>query len=139
MAVPSSPTARLFYRAAFDRLEEADVLGTAGYPTGAVYLGGYAVECGLKALVLSSVPASRQAAVEATFRGVRGHDLRWLRREYLRLGGAKPPTQTEADLDEVGTWTTGLRYSPGRVDEGTAKRFLAASRRLLEWADRRLI
>ena len=53
MAVPGSSDARLYYRCAFQRYEESQVLIEAGYTTGAVYLAGYGIECILKALVLN--------------------------------------------------------------------------------------
>jgi hypothetical protein len=45
MAIPSSSDARLYYRCAFQRYEEADGLFRAEYATGAVYLAGYGIEC----------------------------------------------------------------------------------------------
>lgn len=53
MAVRRSKYVAQFLRAAGARLDEAVVLRTQGYSLGAVYLVGYAVECGLKALILS--------------------------------------------------------------------------------------
>ena len=138
MAVPKSRRARLFYRAAFGRLEEAGVLRDRGYPTGAVYLAGYAVECGLKALILAGVPARRRTAAEATFKGNRAHDFRWLLQDYRLRGGAGPPVEIRAALDAVDFWSTSLRYSPGKIAESEAKKFLAAASRLLQWVDGRL-
>lgn len=58
MTIPSSSDARLFYRCAYLRFEEAQVLMRAGYTTGAVYLAGYSVECMLKAMAPRPLPAS---------------------------------------------------------------------------------
>ncbi len=69
MAIPSSRDARLFYRCAFQRYEEAGVLLEAGYTTGAIYLAGYGIECILKSLVLMAVPADNQADVMKSFGG----------------------------------------------------------------------
>ena len=138
MATPKSRRARLFYRAAFGRLEEAGVLRDRGYPTGAVCLAGYAVECGLKALILAGVPARRRTAAEATFKGNRAHSFVWLRKEYRRTGGAAFPPEIEAAFAEVDAWATNLRYSPTQLPAKRADRFLAAAGRLLDWADGRL-
>ena len=55
MAVPASSEARLYYRCAFQRQEDAQILLRADRTTGAVYLAGYGRECILKALVLSAL------------------------------------------------------------------------------------
>ena len=71
MAIPASPDARLYYRCAFQRYEEAEILFEAGYTTGAVYLAGYGVECVLKALVLTVVPPNARSDALRSFRGAR--------------------------------------------------------------------
>jgi hypothetical protein len=45
MAVPASSEARLYYRCAFQRQEDAQILLRADRTTGAVYLAGYAIGC----------------------------------------------------------------------------------------------
>ena len=108
------------------------------YPTGAIYLAGYGVECMLKALILTATPAAKEADVESTFRGNRGHDLIWLRNVYINAGGARPPKEILKDFDVVDGWATDLRYSPIVAEAAEAKRFLAAVGRLLQWASGRL-
>ena len=136
MAVPGDREARLFYRAAEERLAEAGVLLAAGHPTGAVYLAGYAVECGWKALLLASVPAGKRAAVRATFRGNAGHDLRGLRRRYA-AGNPPPPGEVQAALDITQDWETPLSYEPARYDRRDAAAFVAAARQIFDWIDGR--
>lgn len=60
---------RLFLNVAKARLEEAGHLRESDYTMGAVYLAGYAVECGLKALVLACWDEHEQPDVIAGFRG----------------------------------------------------------------------
>ena len=72
MATPSSKESRLFYRCAKQRYEEAQILLEAGRPTGAVYLAGYGIECMLKALVISMVPARSSAWRTTIFPGKSG-------------------------------------------------------------------
>jgi hypothetical protein len=91
MALPGSREARSFYRVAQQRLEDAQVLLGGERTTGAVYLAGYAVECALKALLLSSLaPGARQTMV-ASFRGAKAHDFEWLSGEYRKSGGSHFP------------------------------------------------
>ena len=61
MALPKDPDARLYYRSAFQWLDDAEfVLKTGKRTRAAVYLGGYTVECLLKALVLSAVSRKKR-------------------------------------------------------------------------------
>src|SRR5690349_6619004 len=93
MAIPASGDARLYYRAAFQRYEEAEVLADAGYTTGAIYLAGYGIECILKALVLMAIPAGARPDMLKSFRGSRAHEYEWLRSLYLTNGGARFPRE----------------------------------------------
>ena len=52
MPIPTSSNARLFYRAAKERFEDAELLLSLNRTTGAVYLAGYSVECIIKSLIL---------------------------------------------------------------------------------------
>ncbi len=79
MAIPGSADARRFYRSAFRRFEEANVLLAAGFSMGAVYLAGYAVECILKSLILEAAHAPDRAGILESFRGGKAHDFGWLR------------------------------------------------------------
>ena len=91
MGIPSSSEARRFYRCALQRYEEARVLRKADLTTGAVYLGGYAIECALKALILDAVPRAKRTDTLSSFRGNLAHDYEWLRYKYRSLGGASFP------------------------------------------------
>ena len=75
MAIPGNRNARLFYRAAFQRLDDAQFLKDAARTTAAVYLAGYSVECIIKALILSVVPEAQHSEVLVLFRGARAHDF----------------------------------------------------------------
>jgi hypothetical protein len=138
MAVPGSQDARLFYRCAFQRYEEAEVRRQAAYTTGAVYLAGYGIECILKALVLMAVPANTRAAALKSFRGSRAHDYEWLRSIYLTNGGARFPPEITRHFPLVNDWSTDLRYSPRSVRLEEAEAFMAAALAIIQWADGRL-
>lgn len=93
MSLPSAHKARPFYRAALQRLDEARFILDKGQRTNAaVYLVGYGVECILKALLISSLPASKHDQVIKAFRERgQGHSYDWLKHEYISAGGAPLP------------------------------------------------
>jgi hypothetical protein len=138
MSLPASPIPRRFYRVAFQRLEEADVLSNAGYHIGAVYLAGYAVECMLKSLILDATPEQNHEEVEAEFRGQRAHQYEWLRDRYAQTNAPGLPSKVNESLVFVSTWETTLRYKPGMGNPRDADRFLTEVASILEWADSRI-
>ncbi len=138
MALPQAFEARGFYRSAYQRFEDAEILLNQDRTTGAVYLAGYSVECMLKALILSSVSALERVEVLATFRGRIAHDFEWLRNRYVSLTGAMIPADVARDLTFVNTWTTDLRYMAGSLRKDEAETFLITANRIIQWADGRL-
>jgi HEPN domain len=138
MALPSSSDARLYYRCAFQRYEEAEVLFRADYTTGAVYLAGYGVECILKALVLMSVRPSTRPDMMKSFRGGKAHEYEWLRTLYLTNGGSRFPAEITRHFTLVNDWSTDLRYTPRSVRADEAEAFLVAAVAIIRWADGRL-
>jgi HEPN domain-containing protein len=137
MAIPASSEARGFYRCAFQRYEEAEVLFKAEYTTGAVYLAGYGIECILKALVLMSVPAAARTEMLRSFRGREGHSLESLRSRYRMNGGARFPGEITEHFTLVNDWSTDLRYTPRSVRRSEAEVFLQAAAAIIRWADGR--
>lgn len=138
MAAPRSKEARLFYRCAYQRLEEAKFLLGNQMNTAAVYLGGYSIECMLKALILDNVSASKRRAVLEGFRGRVAHDFRWLRQQYYAAGGALPPREVVLQLNVANAWSTDLRYEPRPIESADAASFVAAADGILRWAQGRL-
>lgn len=138
MAIPNSSDARLYYRCAFRRYEEAEVLFKADYTTGAVYLAGYGIECILKALVLTAVSVGDRHDMLKSFRGNKAHDYEWLRSLYLMNGGSRLPRDVAQHFTLVNDWSTDLRYTPYSVRTVEAEAFLAAAVAIIRWADGRL-
>ena len=138
MAIPSSSDARLYYRCAFQRYEEAEVLLRVGYTTGAVYLAGYGIECILKALVLVGVSAGARPDTLKSFRGGKAHEYEWLRSLYLTNGGARFPREITRHFTLVSDWSTDLRYTPRSVRPEEADAFLTAAVAIIRWADGRI-
>lgn len=140
MPMPRSRDARLYYRCAMQRFEDAKVLQVAGdrHSTGAVYLAGYSVECIVKAAILNEVSSRRRGAVLRTFSGSHAHDYEWLRTIYLTNGGARFPRQINRHFTLVSNWSTELRYNPKSVGGDEARSFLESAGAIIAWADGRL-
>src|SRR5690348_4762779 len=101
MGVPGSKEARLYYRCAFHRTEDAQILVRAGRTTGAVYLAGYGIECILKAMILSDLTPAKRRMMLQSFRGGSTHDYEWLRTQLILNGGARFPREVNRDFTLV--------------------------------------
>ncbi len=137
---PTPDCAKRFYRVAAQRLPEARWVLTASdgaYTTLAVYVGGYAVECALKAVLLARTPKTRHARVKDDFRGKVGHNFDSLR-AHLVACGVTIPVEVSRQLAKVNWWTTDLRYEPSRLNFATAEAFLSAAEVVVEWSKRSL-
>lgn len=134
--MPASNEARVFYRCALMRCDDAAILLNAGQTTGAVYLAGYAVECTLKALVLSRVTAAQRSEVLKLFRGHLAHDYEWLRTLYRAKGGAPFPREITEALTLVGDWSTDLRYLPRTLKDHEARSFVDTAKMIVAWAEK---
>jgi HEPN domain-containing protein len=134
VATPADPDARRYYRAAFQRLEDAQFMLDIGRrSTAAVYLGGYCIEFLLKALILSHTSGKRRQALAAR---LRTHSIEGLRRMYAEVSGGVPDVVAQ-DLSKLRAWDSQLRYEPGTIKIEDAEEFLAAVERVSEWADGR--
>jgi HEPN domain len=138
MGVPSSIEARLFYRCAIQRFEEAQILLRSDRTTGAVYLAGYGIEWILKSLILSVVAPGRTVSVLQSFRGHRAHDYEWLRQQYFDNKGPDFPREINVHFTLVSDWSTNLRYIPGKMEVGDAEDFLVAADAIIQFVIGRL-
>jgi HEPN domain-containing protein len=121
------------------RLDEARlILDRLTLYAAAQYLGGYAVECMLKALVISRPTAvERSRSSQDIMRWMKnefGHDLNKLRKEASRRGAQLPPSEAKEFLF-VSTWDPQSRYDPGPGNPTDAERFLAGAEKFVKWAD----
>ena len=136
---------RLFLRTAAERLTDAEALyqsdryGGAVYlgGCGAVYLGGYVAECGLKAMLLAAVPRYGEGEVLASFRGAAAHSLYRLRGRYLNSRGAQFPAEVQRDFAVLADWTVDLRYNRSHVSGADAKAFLRRAATFLRFCESR--
>lgn len=127
MSMPRDINARKYHRVAYQRLEDGVLLQNKLHRSNAaIYMTGYAVECILKALLLSSTPPRAQAPLLNSFRGAMGHDLMRLRSE-LGQCGISIPAHVKDELLYVSSWSTDLRYDPSPGKEKEARRFIHAT------------
>jgi hypothetical protein len=136
--MPQDRDAVRYWRVAFKRLGEAELLLTKlALPVAATYLGGYAVECILKALILERTPRGQRAEAMRALKEDYGHNLRRLRVGVLERG-AHPPRDVMRELLLVSTWSPEMRYDPKPGDVKTSARFMAAVKTVVAWADGRM-
>ena len=129
-----SPEIKKFFRVAAQRFEDAEYLFKGERYAASFYLGGYAVECSLKALILSRVPRTRQKEVAGTFRGGEWHKFEKFKKEYIDRGGPQFPPEIANPFSYVIRWTVESRYEPGdRRPYREAKAFLDSTRLILGW------
>ena len=126
---------RQYMRAARQRLRSGEALRSQDQWLDAIYLAGYAVECALKALLLSNLPVSRRRRTSFTGRG--WHDFERLKFELSRRGVNFPPAVVNA-LRTVRTWSTDLRYSAGPGNPSEALDFLESATIIVHWVEERL-
>ena len=101
---------RKMYGAAVHRLEAAEDL-EQGHPLDSLYLAGYAIECSLKALILSQTPKrSRQKTFTEEFRGSVAHDFESLNSKLRLLKFHLPKEQLAKLRIANAIWSVDLRY-----------------------------
>ena len=95
------------------RMREARILLAANEPDGAYYLGGYAVECGLKACIIKMLNATDEWQERNFSDQCYRHDLNGLLR-LAGLGAAlKAFPGVDAKWDIVLRWNETRRYELG--------------------------
>jgi HEPN domain-containing protein len=126
-----------FWRAANERFETATILleQTQRY-TDTIYIGGYAVECALKSLILRRTSKAKlPAAIEEITGGAISHNFEYLAR-HLRLRNSLPE-EVRRLLHGLGnSWSTDLRYSGHLTREEPARDFINRVESVLEWVRR---
>jgi hypothetical protein len=130
-------SSRDFQRAAAQRLNAATTLLNARLTLDAQYVGGYTVECSLKALILHLTPAAQKAkTLSLITHGARMHRADVLLGELRILGASLPPRL--AKRMRRFDWTTDLRYEIGRRDTGETLGFLKTAKAIHDWVGSRL-
>ncbi|MGD1809172.1 hypothetical protein ACP6PL_27565 [Dapis sp. BLCC M126] len=117
------------------RLEDARVLHSQKRWNGAIYMGGYAIECALKSLICYQEPTNNFKDTTVFKQGLKGSDLHSL----IKLLDALPNIQKviesqkgnnsyrQAWITVTSLWRNDeLRYSNKKGDETEANKFLDA-------------
>ncbi len=134
-----NPVSHSFLQAARKRLRSAQYLEEGGFFLDAMYLGGYAIECSLKALILhlAKTKAERQ---ELYLKISSGASMHYAERLNVILSAeAKPIPAILVKKLRPFEWSTDLRYEPGRKSRGMARGFLKVASRVLHWVEGELL
>jgi len=130
-------TSRDFQRAAAQRLTTAETLLREKLTLDAQDLGGYTVECSLKALILELTPDIDKAdKLKEITAGAKMHRPDILLGELRNLGVALPLDL--AKRMRRFQWTTDLRYETGRRDTGETTAFLTTAKAIYDWVEGQL-
>lgn len=133
----SDPHIRRFLKAAVQRLAAAKVLLADDRYIDSSYLAGYVIECSLKALLLSYVPAPKRLTfIREKFRGVAAHSFEFLVHQLRRFGVTIPPEIFRQLQVADGIWSTDLRYEVGRGKASDCVYLCAAGRAIVLWVSR---
>ena len=125
-------TSRDFQKAAAQRLEAAETLLREKLTLDAQYIGGYTIECSLKALIMHLTPESEHAdQLKRITSGAPMHRPEVLLNE-LRKRGRGLPIELIKRMRRV-DWTTDLRYETGRRDAGETIAFLKTAKGIHDW------
>jgi HEPN domain-containing protein len=133
---PTTP--RDFLKVALQRLTAAEeIMETLRLTLEAQYIGGYSVECSLKALILGkTAEPDRATMLERLTRGATYHRAEVLL-DKLREQGVFLPVELAKRLRRF-DWTTDLRYETGRKDTGETNGLLRTARAIYEWVERQI-
>ncbi len=131
-------TSRDFVKIARQRLTVAEALVPL-HTLDALYIGGYTVECALKALILHVTPESDRAeGLKQICSGAKMHRPDVLLGE-LRDQGVELPLDLARRLRRFARdWSTDLRYETGRRDTGETNAALKTAKAVYDWVEGQL-
>ncbi len=135
--LPDDP--QKFFRVATQRFAEAQFLFDGDRYAASIYIAGYSIECGIKALILATEPDRGRRQLADSFRGGGWHNFNRLIDVYLERGGTPPPPKIARALTYVNDeWSVELRYLAGERPFREAKGFIDSTDSILEWVKGRL-
>lgn len=128
-------TPRDFLKVALQRLTAAEaILETLRLTLEAQYIGGYSVECSLKALILEKTPeADRPGILDRLTHSATYHRAEVLL-DRLRERGVFLTVELAKRMRKF-DWTTSLRYETGRKDTGETYGLLRTARTIYQWVE----
>jgi hypothetical protein len=129
---------RDFLKAALQRLSTAEaIFESLNITLEAQYIGGYAVECALKSLILEKTPeADRPDTLYNLTHGAQVHRKEVLLGKLRDLGVVLTPEL--AKRMRRFDWETGLRYETGRLDTGETRAVLRTAKLICDWVQGQL-
>jgi HEPN domain-containing protein len=130
---PATP--RDFLKVALQRLTAAEeIMRELRRTLEAQYIGGYSVECSLKALILErTAEIDRPDVLRQLTRGATYHRPEVLL-DRLRERGVVLTVELAKRMRRF-DWTTDLRYETGRKDTGETNGLLRTARAVYEWVE----
>jgi HEPN domain-containing protein len=130
-------TSRDFQKVACQRLTTAETLLREKLTLDAQYLGGYTIECSLKALILHLTPGlGKPEILRRITSGAKMHRPDVLLGK-LRDQGVALPVEIAKRMRRF-DWTTDLRYETGRLDTGETIAFLKTAKAIYNWVEGQL-
>ncbi len=128
-------TSRDFLKVALQRLTAAEqIMEILRLTLEAQYIGGYSVECSLKALILEkTVDPDRPDMLGQLTHGATYHRPEVLL-DRLRERGVRLTVELAKRMRRF-DWTTDLRYETGRKDTGETNGLLRTARAIYEWVE----
>lgn len=130
-------TSQDFHKVAGQRLNTAQTLLRLGLTLDAQYIGGYTVECSLKALILHrTTDSEKQDTLKRITTGASMHQQDVLLGKLRELGIELPLELTKRMRRFY--WTTELRYETGRRDSGETTAFLKTAKAIYDWVEGQL-
>jgi hypothetical protein len=128
---------RDFLKAAAQRLNAAEALFAADLTLDAQYVGGYAIECSFKALILdNTAEADRPEKLLRITRGATMHQPETLLQELRTVGVALTPNL--AKRIRRFDWVVSLRYETGRRNRGETRGLLRTCAEIYKWVEDQL-
>jgi hypothetical protein len=134
---PTTP--RDFLKVALQRLTAAEeIMDKLRLTLEAQYVGGYAVECSLKALILEKTPpgVQRDEMYDELTHGATYHKPEHLLARLKERGVVLTPEL--AKRMRRFDWVTALRYEIGRKDTGETNGLLKTARAIYNWAEEQI-
>lgn len=129
---PTTP--RDFLKVAAQRLTTAETLLWERLTLDAQYIGGYAIECSLKALILHHTPdLHKPDQLRRLTSGAKMHRPDVLL-GHLRDLGTVLPLDIAKRMRRF-DWTIDLRYETGRRDTGETIAFLKTAKAIYDWVE----
>ncbi len=132
------PNAVTLSKVAIHRYDDADCLMNAKRYNAAIYLGGYAVECMLKSLLVTRTPASKTEDIQDFFRGNLGHNLEQILKA-IRDRGENFPKTIARQLQSINKiWSVNIRYQHTELKLKPAFSFMNAVLEIITWVKGRI-